>query len=250
MFVEKPHSTTRAAAGCLIVAALAILLSSGIAEAAFITIDSAEMQVIFSQSSFDGAPISIRFNPPRAIVAPQLLDIKDQADLKALFDLAPDPAPIVGAFFVDQIDACGSVEPTIGGHFAGCAQLPGHVFVEESDAAELSPAPLMGHELGHNLNLQHDFFSSANLMAPFFPPGTELTEEQVAIILQSPLVQTDSAGQRFIQITPIAIEAAPEPSTLLLLGSALGALLIKCKPMRRPLRWPFDGSTCRNWTRH
>jgi hypothetical protein len=49
---------------------------------------------------------------------------------------------------------------------------------------------------------------------------------QVAIILQSPLVQTDSTGQRFIQITQIAIVAAPEPATPLLLGAALGALLI------------------------
>jgi len=63
-------------------------------------------------------------------------------------------------------------------------------------------------------------------MAPFYPPGTELTEDQVAIILQSPLVQTDSTGRRFIQITPIAIVASPEPSTLLLLGAAFGALLI------------------------
>ena len=84
----------------------------------------------------------------------------------------------------------------------------------------------MGHELGHNLNLQHDFFSSANLMAPFYPPGTDLTQDQVAIILRSPLVQRDSTGRRFIQITPIAIVAAPESSTLLLLSAALGALLI------------------------
>lgn len=235
MFVERPHSTSRAAAGPLFMAAIAVLLLSAIADAASITIDSPEMQAIFSQSSFDGTPISIRFNAPRFIVAPELLDIKDAADLKALYGLAPDPAPTVDAFFVDQLDACGSVEPTINGLFAGCAQLPGHIFVEESDAAELSPAPLMGHELGHNLNLQHDLFSSANLMAPFFPPGTELTEDQVANILQSPLVQTDSTGRRFIQITPIAIVATPEPSTLLLLGATLGALLI--------IRYKIGGGT-------
>jgi hypothetical protein len=39
----------------------------------------------------------------------------------------------------------------INGSYAGCAQLPGHVFVEASDYAALSFAPLMGHELGHNL---------------------------------------------------------------------------------------------------
>ncbi len=233
MFIEKSHGTPMAAAGRILIAALAILLSSGMAEAAVISIDAPGMQAIFSQSSFNGTPISIRFNPPRAIVAPGLLDIETPADLKALYSLGPDPAPTVDAFFVNQLNACGFVEPTINGLFAGCAQLPGHVFVEESEPAELSPAPLMGHELGHNLNLQHDFFSSANLMAPFYPPGTELTEEQVAIIMQSPLVQTDSAGRKFIQITPIAIVAAPEPASLPLVGAALGALLIIYASRRR-----------------
>jgi hypothetical protein len=76
--------------------------------------------------------------------------------LAALVDLAPDPTPTVDAFFVDQVNACGfEDEPTINGLLAGCAQLPGHVFVEGSDFAELSPATLMGHELGHNLDLLH-----------------------------------------------------------------------------------------------
>ena len=234
MLVER-SPIAAAAAGCLILAALAILLSSGIAEAASIVIDEAEMNAIYSQPSFDGTPLSIRFNPPQQIVAPELLVINSLADLQTLFNLAPDPAPTVDAFFVDELNACGSVEPTINGALAGCAQLPGHIFVEDSSAAELSPAPLMGHELGHNLNLQHDFFSSLNLMYPLFPPGPDLTEDQVATILQSPLVQTDSTGQRFIQITPIAIVGALEPSTLLLVGAALGALLIsKIKNRRGP----------------
>jgi hypothetical protein len=203
-----------------------LALSATNAEAGFITIDQAGMNTIFSQPSFDGTPVDIRFNPPIQIVDPALLDINNQAHLSALVDLAPDPAPIVDAFFVDQLNVCGfEEEPTINGLFAGCAQLPGHVFVEDSDEAELFPAPLMGHELGHNLNLQHDLFDSNNLMAPFFPPGTVLTEEQVAMILQSPLVQTDPTGQNFIEITPIAIVAS-EPTTLLLLGGSLGMLLI------------------------
>ena len=171
------------------------------------------------------------------IVDPELLDINSQAQLTALVDLAPDPAPIVDAFFVDQLNACGfEQEPMINGSFAGCAQLPGHVFVEASDYAALSPAPLMGHELGHNLNLQHDFFDLNNLMTYLFPPGTALTEDQVAIILESPLVQTDPTGQRFIEITPIAIVAVPEPTTFLLLGGALGVLLIATaiNPPRKP----------------
>ena len=224
MFIENSRTAT-AAIGRLMMAALAVLLSSVIAEAASITIDEAGMNAIFSQASFDGTPISIRFNPSVQIVAPQLLVINTLADLQALYKLAPDPAPTVDAFFVDELNACGTVEPTVNGALAGCAQLPGHIFVEDSSAAALSPATLMGHELGHNLNLEHDFFSALNLMSPFFPHGPELTADQVATILQSPLVQTDSTGKRFIQITPIAI-MAPEPSTLLLLGAALGALLI------------------------
>src|SRR5262249_1180840 len=151
----------------------------------------------FSQSSFDGTPIDIRFNAPREIVAPELLDINTPAQLTALVDLAPDPAPTADAFFVDQLNVCGfEDEPMVSGSFAGCAQLPGHVFVEASDFAALSAAPLMGHELGHNLNLQHDFFDINNLMAPFFPPGTMLTEDQVATIPESPLVQTDATGMK------------------------------------------------------
>ncbi|MBV8865187.1 MAG: PEP-CTERM sorting domain-containing protein [Acidobacteriaceae bacterium] len=227
MFVEKLRNTCRPAASSLIVAALSILLSSASAKAASIVIDEAEMTAIFSQASFDGTPISIRFNPPQQIVDPRLLDINTLADLKALFSLAPDPAPTVDAFFVDQLNACGSVEPTISGLFAGCAQLPGHIFVEASDLAEIAPGPLMGHELGHNLNLHHEIpGSSTNLMAPFFPPGPDVTEDQVASMLLSPLVQTDPTGQRFITITPIAIVGTPEPSALLLLGAALGVLLI------------------------
>lgn len=229
MFIEKLFHTRQAGTGSLIIAALSILLSSVSVQAASIVIDEAEMTAIFSQASFDGTPIGIRFNPSREIVAPQLLNINTLADLQALYSLATDPAPAVTAFFVDQLNFCGSAEPIITGLYAGCAQLPGHIFVEASDAAEIVPGPLMGHELGHNLNLQHELLgSSTNLMAPFFPPGPDVTEEQVANMLQSPLVQTDSAGQRFIAITPIAIVGAaiPEPSTLLLLGVALGALLI------------------------
>jgi hypothetical protein len=224
MFIEKSRTATTGI-GRLMMAALAVLLLPAIAEAASITIDEAGMNAIFSQASFDGTPISIRFNTPVQIVAPQLLRINTLADLQALYKLAPDPAPTVDAFFVDDLNACGTVEPTVNGALAGCAQLPGHIFVEDSAAAELSPATLMGHELGHNLNLEHDFFSALNLMSPFFPHGPDLTDDQVATILQSPLVQTDSTGKRFIQITPIAI-LAPEPSTLLLLGAAFGALLI------------------------
>ena len=77
------------------VAAVMLALSSATAKAGFITIDQAGMSAIFSQPSFDGTPIDIRFNPPRLIVDPELLVINTQTQLTALIDLAPDPAPTV-----------------------------------------------------------------------------------------------------------------------------------------------------------
>ena len=186
------------------------------------------MNALFSQASFGNTPISIRFNPAKQIVAPDLLVIDNLTELKALYDLATDPAPTVTAFFVDQLNVCGAAEVDVNGTWHGCAQLPGHLFVENFPSAQLEPAILMGHELGHTLNLEHEFASASNLMSAFFPHGPDLMEDQVAKILLSPLVQTDSSGQKFIQITPIAI-VSPEPSTLLLLGAALGALLVKAR---------------------
>ena len=98
-----------------------------------------------------------------------------------------------------------------------------------------TPATLMGHELGHNLNLQHVPLNPGNLMSFFFPHGAELTDNQVTTILESPLVQTDLSGDRFIQIAPILI-SAPEPATLTLLASALlCAVLVKFAVLRLEL---------------
>jgi len=227
MFVEKSRFAAPVA-GRLAVAALAILLLSPIAEAAHVVIDEVEMNALFSQPSFGNTPISIRFNPARQITAPELLVVDNLAELKALYDLATDPAPTVTAFFVDQLNVCGAAELDVNGTWHGCAQLPGHLFVENFPSAQLEPAILMGHELGHTLNLEHEFASASNLMSVFFPHGPDLMEEQVAKILASPLVQTDPSGQRFIRITPIAI-VSPEPSTLLLLGAPLGSLLFQAK---------------------
>ena len=225
MFVEK-FRIAASAAGRLMMAALAILLSFATGEAASVVIDEAGMNAIFSQPSFGDTPISIRFNAPRQIVAPELLVIDNIAELQALYNLATDPAPTVTAFFVDQINACDTVPDISGGsgHYRGCAQLPGRFMVEDFHEAELEPAELMGHELGHATNLGH---SSLGLMTAIlgFGDGFSLDEDQVKIILQSPLVQIDNTGQRFIQITPIAI-ITPEPSTLLLVSAALGALLL------------------------
>jgi PEP-CTERM motif-containing protein len=93
-----------------------------------------------------------------------------------------------------------------------------------STKAVEEPSKLIAHELGHNLGLLH---ASLGLMTSHLGfGGTELFEDQVADILKSPLVQIDANGQRFIQVTPIAIVGTPEPSSLLLLGGGFGALLI------------------------
>jgi hypothetical protein len=223
MLVQKSRIAT-VPAGRLTVTALAILLSSAIGKAASVTIDEAAINAIFSQASFGDTPISIRFNPAIQIVAPDLLVIDDLTELQALYALATDPAPTVVAFFVDQLNACGTVEANTDGHYNGCAQLPGRFLVVDFHAAELYPSTLLAHELGHNLNLQHMPLGLMSFFLPHSPP--DLFPDQVATILQSPLVQTDSDGQRFIQITPIAIIDAPEPATQMLVSAALGALLI------------------------
>ena len=125
-----PNSSGAVARGIVAMTLAMLVLSPAIAEAGFITIDPAGMNAIFMQPSFGGSPIDIRFNPPLQIVDPALLDINNPAQLTALFDLAPDPAPTVDAFFVDQISDCGVY---------GCAQLPGHLLVEESEAVSRPP---------------------------------------------------------------------------------------------------------------
>jgi len=67
----------------------------------------------------------------------------------------------------------------ISGAFAGCAQLPAMSLWKPQISQSFPPPPLMGYELAHNLNLQHDLFDIANLLALFFPPGTVLTEKRV-----------------------------------------------------------------------
>ena len=156
----------------MMLAAATLALSSATAMAGFITIDQAGISAIFSQPSFDGTPIDIRFNPPRLIVGPELLDINSQARLTALVDLAPDPAPIVDAFFVDQLNACGfEQELTVNGSLAGLSAAAAPCLCRGLRLRRTFPAPLMGHELGHSMYLQHDFFDLNNLMTFSSLPG-------------------------------------------------------------------------------
>src|SRR5262249_15929533 len=135
MFFEKLREAA-ATVSRLIVMALAILLSFSIGKAASVVTDEAGMNAIFSQTALEDTPISIRFNPAKQIVAPDLLVIDNLSELQALYSLASDPDPTVTAFFVDQLNACGSVEQDVGGAWGGCAQLPGRIFVEDFHIAQ------------------------------------------------------------------------------------------------------------------
>ncbi len=218
MFVRM--SRCAAVVGRLCIAVVAMLTCSGIAHAGAITIDEEGLNAIFSQESFGDTPISIRFNPPQMIYAPQFLVINTIEDYQGLYSLVPDPAPTVAVFFVDALNFCGVTVD----EFYGCAELPGNFQALSSTVAAEEPSKLIAHELGHNLGLGHE---SLGLMTSHLGfGGLELFEDQVATMLQSPLVQVDANGQRFVQVTPIAIVATPEPSALFLLSGGLGALLI------------------------
>lgn len=229
MFVEKSR-IAMAHAGRLAIVIAVLLALQGSAQAGMVTIDEVGVNAIFSQETFGNAPVSIRFNPAQTIVAPDLLVINTASDLQTLYSLVPNPSPGVAAFFVDIINACVTVDVAEDGKYFGCGQLPGNFMVLNSNKAQLVPADLIAHELGHNFGLQH---TSLGLMSPLLGFSAPfLFEDQVAQILQSPLVQLDANGQRFVTITPIAIVNAPEPSSFLLAGGALGILLIAS--MRNP----------------
>jgi len=210
---------------CCMLGAVAYPLAAPV-EAGFVTLHESELDQIYSQPSFDGSPIDIRYNPTLTLVEPSLLMINSEAKLDQLFSLGPASSPTVNLFFVDGISDCGGVElPAI----IGCGSQSGnHIVVDSNFAAKTPTAPstvglgaiLIGHEFGHNLGLDHVPQTSTNLMTPSVTDSFFLSADpasvagnQIATILASPLVQMDG-GQRFISITPIAV-VVPEPASLL-----------------------------------
>ena len=139
----------------IILAVVAMLVFSGITHAGAITIDKDEVNAIFKQDTFGDTPISIRFNEPQTIVAPQFLSIDTLEDLQGLYSLVPNQGPTIVAFFVDIIFECGQVEVAEDGRYFGCAQKPGNYQVLNSTVAALEPSQLLAHEIGHNLGLEH-----------------------------------------------------------------------------------------------
>lgn len=215
-------------AGLRIVAASCIaLLASATSHAGFVTTNEAGMDTIFSQASFNGDTIDIRFGATQTIFNTSLLDIDSAAEFNFLASPTFGAPPTVRMFFVDSISHCGG-----GGSFLGCAFQPGSVIALNSiSVAGGNGAKTMSHELLHNLGLDHVLpDNGTNLMNPTV--GSDiLTTAQADFIrgfgpgnAAGPLIQFDGL-QRFIMITPIAVMASPvpEPGTygLMIAGLAL-----------------------------
>ena len=83
MFVEKSRIAATAVVR-VILAALAILLSSAIGQAASVVIDEAGVNAIFSQDSFGDTPVSIRFNPSRQSSLPNCWSLIPQQIASAI----------------------------------------------------------------------------------------------------------------------------------------------------------------------
>jgi len=215
-------------------ALIVVLLGASSSWAAFVTTKEAELDAIYGQASFGSNPVDIRFLPTITHVDASLLNIHEttpgNSNLFALFNLF-GPSPIHYAYYVDTIDWCGSTNTNI----VGCGFQPGNDFVVESSfAAGGSGAELIGHELGHNLNLAHDTLPAGNLMDPSLNGSTTLTPAQVATILARPTIQSDSNGL-FIEIQPILILATAsvlEPSTMLLTVSVVGVVMCSVRRWR------------------
>jgi len=211
--------------------AIAALAFAPLTQAAFVTINEAGMDAVYSQASFGANIVDIRIGAVTEIVRPDLLDITTDAEISAIFALHVGNQQTVNFYFVDTISSCGVINTAI----IGCGETPGQDFVVESVFAANTSIPaggnttigvqLLAHELGHNLGLQHR--SGNFLMNPSINGFGALNAAEVATILASPLTQTDANGQRFILINPVLIVAqatvVPEPATMFmaLAGMAL-----------------------------
>lgn len=209
-------------------AALLTLQASAMAADGYVTTNEAKLDTIFSQAGFAAADkIDIRFNRETSIIDAALTTIDDAADWTKLNGLAGNLAsPMVNMYFVDKILWCGDPSLTT----IGCAKTPGNVLALDSSWAANATygGNLAGHELAHNLSLEHLLpDDGSNLMNPTISTSSKLTAGQITAILASALVQSDGSG-KFITIQPIAVLGAapiPEPAewALLLLGGAVVA---------------------------
>lgn len=193
----------------------------GSVQGAFITIDEAGMDAIYSQTSFGNSPVDIRLGAAIEHVAPSLLSVDSASAWSMLTSAHYGAANVVNFWFLNDITWCGNNFI----FYVGCGETPGNDFAVESNYADsLFNAELLAHELGHNLGLGHNS-GSDNLMDAFLNGGKDLSNTEVATIMSSPLVQFDSTGF-FIEVLPvlvvaIATQVSTPPVTLLLLMSCL-----------------------------
>ena len=218
----------------------ATMLLATLSQAAYVTINEAGMDAVFSQASFGNNTVDIRIGAVTQLVRPDLLDIGTDAEIDTLFGLHVGSDFVVNFYFIDSIhDSCG----VAGDGVIGCGEFPGNDFLVESVFADNSSTPgdgittvgvqLLSHELGHNLGLGHN--SGNFLMNPFINGFATLTAAEVDIILASPLIHTDArSGQRFILINPVLIVAdgappadVPEPTSLVLAMAGLLAFSLR-----------------------
>lgn len=196
----------------------------------FVTLPKAELDAIFSQSSFGLTPIEIRFDPVLTIVNEPLASIDSAADFLGLYSLMPIPSLTARMYFVDDINWCGTFNPSV----AGCAPIgnTGGVYysaIQSNIAAGIFGAELLAHELSHNLGLEH---SASGLMAPSLNGQTTLTAMEANTILSSPLIKIDG-GERYIQITPIVINVSAVPEPALAIPAAVAYLAVSQTRRRR-----------------
>lgn len=216
--IALPRSSSTGWVGRLraLVLAGAFSLASLPTFAGYVTTNETAMDAIFAQTSFGANPIDIRYNAVVTLNLPSLLDIGSESEFDSLNSLVTVSPKTALAFFVDSISWCGGS----GGSIIGCGESPGDVFAVSSSWAAHATygAPLIAHELSHNLGLGH-VADENNLMNPTLYGNTALTGGQVTTLLASALVQTDVGGQKYISITPVAV--VPEPTAVLMLVAGL-----------------------------
>jgi hypothetical protein len=213
---------------------LAVILSgasfAGSARAANVTLNETGLDALYGQWSID-----IRYNATQTIYNSALLSIDNDAEFGVLSTYQTSGS-VISMFFVDTINFCGIALPNI----VGCASVPGTLIALDSGFIASSGAAVtaMGHEIGHNLGLDH-LDVNGNLMRPTtftFDSNAmpQLTLGQRTTIVASGLVQTEQGtNQKFIQITPFLVAAdAPEPATWSLLGLAFSVAAWKMRRAR------------------